>query len=104
MNLPIEPKVTADEVLSHATSSAGGPLAEVNISKWSDVQVRELFDHVIQNAQPHQLRGIRVDQHGFLKLGIPWEHQDNSGLYKGVIVVLSVEAFPDRVQFVFNPA
>ena len=100
----IDPKGLAKAIVGAPAASTGEVAVSLQVEDFSNSQLQELFDEVLDLISKAQttLRGVRLDANSFAKLGIP-QQTGNSGIYKGFPVVMTSTVDFDTVEFVFKP-
>ena len=102
--MEIDPKPIAQALLDATHAARGEIEMKVDVGDWPAAAVCGLVDHVLSKISDYRLRfrGIRVDPATFAKLGIQLNTQ-NSGDYKGVVVVISSRPEFDFIELVLRP-
>jgi hypothetical protein len=102
--LSVSPEDAAEAIVRAAYHMPNETVITIDVGEWPAQTVQALFDKIIALLPAHKmsLRGVRTDTGSFSKLGI---NQDtlNSGVYKGVPVVMTHAADFDTLEFVFRP-
>ena len=103
--MPVDTKELASSVMTAAYHAQGEFSATTDVGTWSPELVQEWIDYLLSDAAAHKrrIKGICTDNAGFAKLGIDRDTV-NSGMYKGVPVVVTPTADFDTMEVVFAPA
>ena len=102
--MSVDVRALASDLLSAAHHAEAELTIKMDIGAWPFDSVREWVNHLLDQAGEHKrrIKGIRTDYRGFTKLGIDLD-RINSGIYKGVPIVIAPSVDFDEMEVVFVP-
>lgn len=100
----IDTKGMADAIVNASYRAGAQATVKLDVGSWSPDEVKALVDGLLGQLDDYKLRikGIRTDSAGLSKLGVEYDYP-NSGVYKGVRVVVTADVLFDAFEIVMEP-